>query len=136
VARIAAAAMIAGFAVTSLAACTQPSPKPTHTTASPTATATGSATPAPDPTFAPKGSAADNRAFFDFVNDRTVAANPQPVGRTFIDALVAAGFAKADMQVTADKTSINLTPGSIQFSVRMGKECLVGQFGSTVPINW
>jgi hypothetical protein len=120
----AAAALLAG-----LAACT-PAPSPTHT---PTATATGSstptATPTPVATFDPNGSAKDNRAFFDQVNQKTLAANPSATGMDFINGLVAAGFKKSDMQVTADKTSINLQPGSIQFSVKMGGDCLIGQFG-------
>ncbi|HEY5224813.1 MAG TPA: hypothetical protein VIJ18_17410 [Microbacteriaceae bacterium] len=96
-----------------------------------TATPSGAATStsSPEPTFRAELSAAQNQAYFDFVNQKTLAAHPQPVGRDFIDALVAAGFAKADMQVTADKTTINLTPGSIQFSVRFNGQCLIGQYG-------
>ncbi|TAM70212.1 MAG: hypothetical protein EPN48_07300 [Microbacteriaceae bacterium] len=119
-----------------LAGCTgSPStPNATSTSAStsiPTRTETPSrtATPAPAPTLRSGLSAADNRAYFDFVNQKTLAAHPEPIGRDFIDALVAAGFAKADMQVTADKTTIGLTPGSIQFSVRFNGQCLIGQYG-------
>ncbi|MEO8907458.1 MAG: hypothetical protein ABI310_05205 [Microbacteriaceae bacterium] len=111
-----------------LSACTG---SPTTPTSTPTATATSTptATPTPDPTLRAELNAADNQAFFDFVNQKTLAAHPQPVGRDFIDALVAAGFTKADMQVTADKTTISLTPGSIQFSVRFNGQCLIGQYG-------
>ncbi|CAL4859842.1 hypothetical protein MMM2322_01510 [Microbacterium sp. MM2322] len=54
-------------------------------------------------------------------------------GRDYIDALVAAGFEKDAMQVTKDKTSVDDPADSIQFSVRIGTECLVGQVGPSVP---
>ncbi|HEV7812363.1 MAG TPA: hypothetical protein VGO99_05300 [Leifsonia sp.] len=78
----------------------------------------------------PTGSARDNLPFFDQVNRATLAANPNAVGRDFIDALVAAGFDKQSMQVTVDTTTIGLKANSIQFSVRMGDTCLIGQNGA------
>ncbi|AZS43907.1 hypothetical protein E1I21_08225 [Microbacterium oleivorans] len=54
-------------------------------------------------------------------------------GRDYVDALVAAGFAKEEMQVTDDTTSIGDPADSVQFSVRVGAECLVGQVGPSVP---
>ena len=57
-------------------------------------------------------------------------ASPDNVsGRAYIDALVAAGFDKAAMQVTQDQTTVGNPAESIQFSVRWGEECLVGQVG-------
>jgi len=113
-----------------LAGCTSTPHKstPTHT-ATPTATATATPTATPDPILRPKLSAQQNLPYFDFINQKTLAADPSPVGRTFIDGLVAAGFTKADMSVTPDKTTINLTPGSIQFSVLFNGSCLIGQYG-------
>jgi hypothetical protein len=73
--------------------------------------------------------AAENLAFFDSVNLAVVAANDSAGGRDFIDALTAAGFDRAAMQVTADRTTVDLQAGSVQFSVRLGDECLVGQYG-------
>ena len=73
--------------------------------------------------------AADNLAFFDSVNLGVVAANDSAGGRDFIDALTAAGFDRTAMQVTADRTTVDLQAGSVQFSVRLGDECLVGQYG-------
>jgi hypothetical protein len=78
----------------------------------------------------PTGSAQDNLPFFDQVNRATLAANPNAVGRDFIDALVAAGFDKQSMQLTVDTTTIGLKANSIQFSVRMGDTCLIGQNGA------
>ncbi len=36
------------------------------------------------------------------------------------------------MQVTPDRTSANLTPGSILFSALVDGTCLIGQFGDEV----
>ncbi|WP_308799616.1 DUF6993 domain-containing protein [Agromyces silvae] len=100
----------------------QPSPSPTQT-AAPT-----EAPPAP-PEFHPDLSATENLPFFDSVNQSVVAADPNAGGRAFIDALVAAGFDKAAMQVTADRTTIDEAADSVQFSVAFQGECLVGQYG-------
>ena len=86
--------------------------------------------------FLPNGTAvviahkdSDNLAFFDSVNLAVVAANDSAGGRDFIDALTAAGFDRSAMQVTADRTTVDLQAGSVQFSVRFDDECLVGQYG-------
>jgi hypothetical protein len=116
-----------------LAGCVQSaSPVPAVTTTT-HATATGSPTPTvtADPVFQPKGTADDNKAYFDLVNNRFFAANPSPLGRPIIDNLVAAGFTKADMQVTPDKTSIGGGADSILFAVKIGDECLLGQHGGS-----
>lgn len=108
--------------------------------------------------FYPNGNAQQNLPFFNAVNEETVAKNPNASGRDFINGLVAAGFDKSDMQVTADITTVGLTPGSVQFSIKMGNSCLIGQngngsdgyhgeavaalatgtclIGETVPITW
>ncbi|MGO4535507.1 DUF6993 domain-containing protein [Leifsonia sp. 2MCAF36] len=78
----------------------------------------------------PGGTAEQNLPFFDQVNKATLAANPDAKGRDFIDALVSAGFDKSSMQVTVDTTTIGLKANSIQFSVRMGEACLIGQNGA------
>ena len=102
-------------------------------TASPTPSPTraASATPTTTPiALVPGGTAEQNKPFFDQVNRATLAKNPGAGGREIIDGLVAAGFPKADMQVTADTTTIGLKANSIQFSVRMGDSCLIGQNGA------
>ena len=81
------------------------------------------------PGVRPELPAADNLAFFDSVNLGVVAANDSAGGRDFIDALTAAGFDRSAMQVTADRTTVDLQAGSVQFSVRLGDECLIGQYG-------
>ena len=63
------------------------------------------------------------------MNLGVVAANASAGGRDFIDALVAAGFDKSQMEVTADRTTVDLQADSVQFAVLFGGECLVGQYG-------
>lgn len=116
-----------------LAGCTGGS-SPTATPSSSAPAAGASATPT---SSAPAvvglvsgGTAEQNLPYFDQVNKATLAAKPGAQGRDFIDALVAAGFAKADMQLTVDTTTIGLKANSIQFSVRMGDTCLIGQNGA------
>jgi len=102
-----------------------PSAKPPTTSASPAQTTR----PAPAPAYRPDGTALANKAWFDTVNTKLFAANGGADGRTIIDSLVAAGFDKAAMQVTPDKTSINGGVDSILFSVKIGDSCLLGQHG-------
>lgn len=127
-----AMAVLAGGVAFFVTGCT-PAPSATprvSPSASAEGSAGGSATPAVEPTLVPGGTAQQNLPFFDKVNRATLAAKPEAKGRDFIDALVAAGFAKADMQVTADTTTIGLAANSIQFSVKMGDTCLLGQNGA------
>ena len=148
---VAPAAVLAAAAVAfALAGCTG-SPGPTGSpaatvSAAASASASASATPAPGasasapasaaPGFVPGGTAEENLAYFDKVNRATLAAKPDAQGRDFIDALVAAGFPKSDMQVTVDVTTIGLKANSIQFSVRMGDSCLIGQNGADAGGYW
>jgi hypothetical protein len=77
----------------------------------------------------PDGTAEENLPFFTSVT-LTVAATPDNVhGRAYIDALVAAGFDKSAMQLTPDESTVGNPAESIQFSVRWGEQCLVGQVG-------
>jgi hypothetical protein len=130
-------------------------PVPTPT---PTATPSGSSTPAPppEPEIDLDGSAAGNLEFFDLVNTELIAAGGTLNGRAFIDNLVAAGYPKAEMEVTPDTTAINIAADNIQFAIRLNGTCLIGQYGNigyasttaellstgrclvgtTRPINW
>lgn len=112
-----------------LAGCTPAAPTATPTGSTTASTATSAPTAAA-PKLVPGGTADENLPFFDAVNKATLAANPDAKGRDFIDALVAAGFSKADMQVTVDTTTIGLKANSIQFSVKLGESCLIGQNGA------
>jgi hypothetical protein len=105
----------------------------------PTATAAPSATAAPTPSatdsaaggLVSDGTAGENLPLFEAVTAAVWASPEQVSGRAYIDALVAAGFDKSAMQVTPDQTTVGNPAESIQFSVRWGEECLVGQVGPT-----
>ena len=121
-----------------LSGCSPSGPADITTTAEadPAATASGEPstapeTPSPAPTLDPEGSALENRDYFDSVNERLVAEQGAPDGRAFIDGLTGAGFDRDAMEVTPDRTAVDLPADNVQFSVRIGDECLLGQFGNT-----
>ena len=93
-------------------------------------TSTGSAVPNPIATFDPKGNANDNLAYFEKIGGEKIGKHPNIKGKTIVNDLVAAGFDKAEMEITPDKTSIGLTAWNIEFSVRMKGTCLIGQAGN------
>ncbi len=101
---------------------TAPTPRATP---SPSATET----PVPPPVYQPNGDATDNQPYFDYVINGLLKATPEADGRTVIDTLVAAGFTRDQMQVTFDRTHVDLVADSVQFSVRFNAQCLVGQNG-------
>jgi hypothetical protein len=119
--------VLAGAAL-GLAGCAAPGNDgpPTSTTV-PTSPA---ATPTPTaPTLVPGGSAAQNLPYFTAVVNGVWAGPDRLAGRSYIDALVAGGFDKAAMELTEDATTIGNPADSIQFAVRLGSECLIGQAG-------
>jgi hypothetical protein len=77
----------------------------------------------------PEGSAEDNLPLFTAVTTAVWATPDNDAGRAYIDALVAAGFDRAAMQVTSDQTTVGNPAESIQFSVHWQQECLIGQVG-------
>lgn len=79
------------------------------------------------PTLIPGGSAEENLPYFAETL-RQFSAGTQPVeGRPLVDALVAAGFDRAAMQVSFDRSKTDLVADSILVSVLVGSECLIGQ---------
>lgn len=98
---------------------TEPSSQPTS--AEPTAPTA--------PTLVPDGSANDNLPLFEQVVASVWATPDNVSGRAYVDALAAAGFDKAAMQVTEDFSTVGNPAESLQFSVLWGAECLVGQVG-------
>jgi len=135
---IGAAALTAALMALGLAACSADSPAPTPTSsAGPSAgpssePSTGpppAAEPNPDPTLAPRLSASENLDYFDFIAAGVLRADPAAGGKAFIDGLVAGGFDKKTMEVTFDRTRVDLAADSIQFAVRVNDECLIGQNG-------
>lgn len=152
------AACVAVLAMTGLVGCTSAPPEsPTRQPAGQSSPArpSASATPEPAPELIPGGTADDNLAYFDHVNAAFLAGG-NPGGRAIIDNLVAAGFDKAAMELTADRTPLGSEVDSVQFAVQQGDDCLIGQadadgytstvaptlgaggclVGNTRPIDW
>jgi hypothetical protein len=129
--RSAAALALAIVVVAVLAGCVQNIPAASSPV--PTATPSSSASAAAVvPTYDPSGTASDNLAYFDKVGHALLDNNPtaNAQGMTIVNWFVAHGFNKANMEVTPDKTSIGLAAWNIDFSVRFGKTCLLGQAGN------
>ena len=122
-----------------LAACTHKqeavttAPPPVAPTPVPVPTPSGtSSAAAAIPTYDPTGTAQDNLAYFDKVGHALLDNNPtaNAQGETIVDWFVAHGFNKSNMEVTPDKTSIGLAAWNIEFSVKFGNSCLLGQAGN------
>ncbi|WP_259608070.1 DUF6993 domain-containing protein [Microbacterium neungamense] len=130
-----------------LTGCGQPAPD-ARDTAAPTAgassvppgssappgetTGPGAAPPpaAEPPVLHPEGTAADNLPLFAHVTAGVWASEDRARGGAYIDALVAAGFDKARMQVTEDESTVGNPAESLQFSVAWHDgQCLIGQVG-------
>ena len=119
-----------------LTGCTAPDATGSVTpTPSSTAVAAESPSPSPSstqasgPTLVPAGTAEENLPLFSAVVAGVWATPQQVAGRAYVDALAAAGFDKGAMQLTPDASTVGNPAESIQFSVRWGKECLIGQVG-------
>ncbi|MDL9979555.1 DUF6993 domain-containing protein [Microbacterium sp. ASV49] len=84
---------------------------------------------APAPTYQAGGTAEQNLPAFTATVETVWGSSDKAQGRAYVDALVAVGFDKAAMQVTSDTSTVGNAAESIQFSVRMGDQCLVGQVG-------
>lgn len=126
------AVVVVGLAVVALAGCVPTAPTSTKTTAKPTASSSSVAsTGAGDqPTIDLAGTAGQNQAYFDQLNQKLIKAGGDLGGRAFIDNLVKAGYPKLNMEVTPDRTTVNLAADNIQFSIRFGTTCLIGQYGN------
>ncbi|WOQ70590.1 hypothetical protein RYJ27_05140 [Microbacterium limosum] len=116
------------LATVALAACAgEPTPTPTPSVSTPAAP---QPTPTPEaPALQPDGDAAANLPFFAQTVQGVWDSGAGVAGRAYVDALAAAGFDKAAMQVTDDETTLGNPVESLQFSVRWNEECLIGQVG-------
>ena len=143
--------------VASLAACSfVGAPDDGAATSRAVESAAPTASPEVPPVLVPGGTAEQNRALFDAVSSGVVAADPDADGRTLVDALVAAGFDRAAIEVTDDTTAIGGEADAVQFAVRASDACIVGErsasgyaslvapvlgtsrclVGETRPIDW
>jgi hypothetical protein len=118
----------------SAAGSTEP---PTAPTGAGTPASSAPATPAPTPSavrslsrFDPGASAAENLGVFTRALDGAArsASSSSVDAATLTGALKAAGFAPSAMQRSADETSANLQAPVLTVAVRVGGDCLVGQF--------
>ena len=112
-----------------LSACTQSAPAPEPTPTAVVESGDPGAAPA-TPTIAPvdpDGTAEGALPAFEATAGGVVAADPNAQGRALVDALVAAGFPKDRMEVTADATPLGNSVDSILVSVHMPDACLIGQ---------
>jgi hypothetical protein len=126
---------VAAVVTASLAACTpgDPATAPPPAASSPAAAPSASSVPEDSepsaPALVPDGTAADNLPVFAAVTAAVWATDDRVAGRAYVDALVQAGFDRSAMQVTHDRSTVGDPAESIQFSVRWGQECLIGQVG-------
>jgi len=100
--------------------------------AGPSAVPSAEPTPSGPPTLVKKGTAEDNLPYFDLVNlalEAKTGDDKMPSGRKIIDNLVDSGFPKKRMEITPDRTAIDLAADTIEFTVLIDDQCLFGQFG-------
>jgi hypothetical protein len=110
-----------------LAGCSSPAPSPT------TPPPVDVTAPAPTPTqsaYDPDATADENLAFFNAAVEPLTDTKDLPAGADVITALTDAGFDSSAMELTADETAIGLDADSIEFSVKINGQCIIGQFGS------
>ena len=120
------AGLVAMVGALALAGCVPTVPTPVPTQAATASSAPTDAAPV-EPVLVEGGTAQENQAFFDKVN-LAFASSGGSGSLGIAENLVAAGFRKQDMEVTADHTSIDLVADSIVVSVRLKGECLIGDF--------
>jgi hypothetical protein len=119
----------AALAMAALVACAPLGPAPSPPAASTSHAPSPSSTPEAAPTLVPDGTATDNLPVFTAVTAQVWQSEQRVSGRAYIDALVAAGFDRASMQLTEDTSTVGNPAESIQFSVQWAQECLIGQVG-------
>lgn len=125
--KFSAVALIA-VAGMSLTACTF---FESDTSPGPDGVETTMATPTPEAVFVPDGGAEENKAYFDKTLQDLLEANPDAGSHEMVNALTDAGFDKSTMEVTPDKTSVDLDAAFVVVSVKMPDNmCLIGQTGT------
>lgn len=127
-ARRASAVMIAPLAIAAVVAACSASPGPAPS--SPASRPPASAAPEPEPTaptLDPEGDAEANLEYVTATLEPLVAGGARPPGAAIVDALTAAGFDRAAMQVTPDETAIGLPVDALLFAVRLDETCVLGQ---------
>ncbi|QHC59381.1 hypothetical protein [Rathayibacter sp. VKM Ac-2760] len=65
---------------------------------------------------------------FNTINRNTIFSKGEPRGADLADALIAAGFARSNVEVTADSTTEGKRADAIFVAVKSGETCFVGQY--------
>jgi hypothetical protein len=82
------------------------------------------------PEFIDGGSAEDNLPYIDYVLTQAGAGTGLFGSRDAVAALENAGFDRANMEVTSDRTALELAAESITIAVIIDGECALGQWSS------
>jgi len=82
------------------------------------------------PEFIDGGSAEDNLPFIDYVLTQAGAGTGLFGSLDAVSALENAGFDRANMEVTSDRTALQLAAESITIAVIIDGECALGQWSS------
>ena len=127
--RLFVAATLAVVLTAGLASCApgdrEATPDASETPVAPLPTPSGEAQAA----FDPDANATVNKPLFDAINKAVIEKSGSRTGKKFTVALAAAGFPLDRMELTPDRTAVDLAADSVIFSVQIGEECLIGQYG-------
>jgi hypothetical protein len=83
------------------------------------------------PEFVEGGSALENQPYIDFVISQALdGQGSQRAGLGVVEALVAAGFSQEFMELTPDRSLIELPVDSTSVAIQIGEECVIGQWGT------
>lgn len=124
-----AATVVVALALTGCTSAAAPAPTTAPSTVAPSETPPTASAPA----LLPEGTAADNEPVFVAALQQVWAGEGRQSSAAYVAALETAGFARADLQVTPDRTSVGEMPDSIQVSARWAGECLVGHIAVAQP---
>jgi len=83
------------------------------------------------PEFVVGGSAEENLPYIDYVLTSAGAGTGLFGSLDAVSVLEDAGFDRANMEVTSDRTSLELAAESITIAVVIGGECALGQWSSS-----
>lgn len=83
-----------------------------------------------NPEFIDGGTADENLPYIDHVLTQAGAGSGRLGSMDAIRVLVEAGFDRIDMEVTSDRTRLELAAESITVAVVVGDQCALGQWSS------
>jgi hypothetical protein len=125
------AAILATTSMLTLAGCSAGTPAVDSSNSTTSASATP--TPTKDPVLLTEGSAKDNLYYFNWVIEKTLAADPAVDSFAVAQAVGAAGFDPATVQFTFSRTAAGLAADTSDVAVQFDGQCLIGQFGPVAP---